>query len=288
MIKYPLSKKGYTLKKFLASIIFLASLSSLNAGIVDAVAITVNDEPITLYDIDERMQRAKVSKNEAVGQLMDEILYKQELKNNNIEVDYLDISNYIDKLAQRNGMDSIDFKAVIRQRYPNYEVFEQEVRERLMREKLVAKIVQGNIKRATEEDLQLYYDKNKSKYNSASAFEVTEYKSKSRNSLIEISKNPMAKKDDVEKNNITVQAQSVSPQAKYILNSTNENSFTPVFTIENSYVMFFIKSKKDFQTQSFNEVKENIFMTIMNDREQKFLKEYFEKVKLKAKIEVKR
>lgn len=275
------------MKKFLASLLFLASIS-LNAGMVDAVALTVNDDAITLYDIDERVQRANVSRNEAVGQLIDEILYKQEIKNNNISVDYLDLSNYIDDLAKKNGMDSIEFKSVIRQRYRDYSLFEQEVKQRLLREKLVNKIVRGNIKRATEEDLELYFDKNKNKYKTATEFSVTKYSSKNRNLLIDISKNPMVTKDEVSKEDTTLTSQGLTSQAKYILNSTEENRFTPVFALDGEFVMFFIKSKDNYQVQNFDEVKDNIFVTIMNDREQKFLKEYFEKVKLKAKIDVKR
>ena len=37
------------------------------AGMVNGVALTVNDDPITLYDIDKAMSTNKISKNEAIN-----------------------------------------------------------------------------------------------------------------------------------------------------------------------------------------------------------------------------
>ena len=83
------------------------------AGMVNGVALTVNDEPITLYDIDKTMSTNKISKNEAVGLLIDKTLYEQAVKENNISADIFDVNNYIEKLANANGMDLYSFKAIV-------------------------------------------------------------------------------------------------------------------------------------------------------------------------------
>ena len=49
------------------------------AGIVNGVALTVNDQPITIYDIDKTVSINKISKNEAVGLLIDKTLYEYDL-----------------------------------------------------------------------------------------------------------------------------------------------------------------------------------------------------------------
>ncbi len=48
------------MKKLLGILLLSTTISF--AGLVDAVALVVNDEPITLYDIDKRMVESKVSK----------------------------------------------------------------------------------------------------------------------------------------------------------------------------------------------------------------------------------
>ena len=65
------------------------------AGMINGIAIIVNDEPITLYDIDKTMSVNNVSKNEAVSYLIDKILYDQLVKENNITADIFEITDYI-------------------------------------------------------------------------------------------------------------------------------------------------------------------------------------------------
>ena len=50
------------------------------AAMINGIAIIVNDEPITLHDIDKTMSVNKVGKNEAVSYLIDKILYVLQLK----------------------------------------------------------------------------------------------------------------------------------------------------------------------------------------------------------------
>ena len=80
------------------------------AAMVNGIAIIVNDEPITLYDIDKTMSVNNISKNEAVSYLIDKILYDQLVQENNITADVFDINDYTEKLASSNGMDVYTFK----------------------------------------------------------------------------------------------------------------------------------------------------------------------------------
>jgi len=57
------------------------------AGMVDAIALVVNDTPITLYDIEKRKVERNLSKEEAVSQLVDEALFQEIVeKNNNFQI----------------------------------------------------------------------------------------------------------------------------------------------------------------------------------------------------------
>ena len=50
---------------------------TINAGIVNGIALSINEYPITMVDIDNKMEELKISKNEAVSILIDEALYNQ-------------------------------------------------------------------------------------------------------------------------------------------------------------------------------------------------------------------
>ena len=272
------------MKKFLTSLAVFTSISY--ASLINGVAVTINDIPITLYDIDQEMVSKKLSKKEAVESIFDNILYDEEVKKKGISVDIFDVNNYIDKLAAANNMSSIDFKSLVRQQQ-DYDEFVKKVKEKLIHEQLVQKIAQGNIKVATDEDMQRYYDNNLDKYSLADTVEVIAYVSTDKRALLQIQQNPMADLPNVLKQTITLKQNEMNPQVKYILNNTKEKNFSVIFPQNKAYNMFFVSSKKDVTAEPFESVKTKIFNEMMLQREQSYLKEYFETLKITARIDIK-
>ena len=256
------------------------------AAMVNGIAIIVNDEPITLHDIDKTMSVNKVGKNEAVSYLIDKILYDQLVQENNISADIFEINEYIEKLANSNGMDVYTFKSVVKQKYPDYAVFEEEAKNSVIRQKLVQKIVKGQLTIATQEDMELYYEKNKNQFLSANTFQVIQYTSKNKASLISAIKNPMIIPDDVQRDSTTLETQKLPAQMQFLLNETKENSFTPIFTANKQFVALFVQKKQGSSALGFESVKAKIFNDIMSTREKKYLKDHFEKQKLTADIKI--
>ncbi|MBY0540530.1 MAG: peptidyl-prolyl cis-trans isomerase [Campylobacterales bacterium] len=256
------------------------------AGIVNGVALTVNDEPITTYDIDKTVSINKISKNEAVGLLIDKALYEQAVSQNNISADIFDINEYIERLAKANGMDLYSFKAMVKQRYPNYTDFEEEAKDAVIRQKLIQKIVKGQLAVATQEDMELYYEKNKNQFSTSKVYEVTQYASKNKVSLTNAINNPMVIAADVEKTPLKLGVQSLQPQMQFLLNDTKLNTFTPIFTANKQFVSLFVIRKEGTTSLDFETVKAKIFNDMMSLREKKYLKDYFEKQKLTADIKI--
>ena len=256
------------------------------ASMINGIAITVNDEPITIYDIEKTMSVNKVSKNEAVSYLIDKVLYDQLVQENNITADIFDINDYTEKLANSNGMDLYTFKSVVKQKYPDYTVFENEAKNAVIRQKLVQKIVKGQLAIANDEDMQLYYDKNKNEFSTANSFKVYQYTSKNKASLISAIKNPMLVPDDVQREAAELETKKLPAQMQYLLNETKENSFTPIFTANKQFVALFIQKRQGSTTLDFESVKGKIFNDLMSTREKKYLKDHFEKQKLTADIKI--
>ncbi|MGB5919150.1 peptidylprolyl isomerase [Arcobacter sp.] len=280
--------KDKQIKLFAKRVLFtlMATFTFSNAQMIDALALTVNDEPITTNDINEKMAETNLKKADAVSELIDEILYKQELEKQNITVDIFEVNDYLEKLAASNGMDLYTFKSILRQKNKDFDKFEEQTKKEIMKKKLAAKLVRGNIPVATEEDLKIYYDNNQAMFTTASKINVTQYASNNKRSLITISQNPMALLNDVVKKDFTLEQDKLNPQLKFLLNDTKDGTFTPIFTADRAFVMFFVKNKSGVTTLKFDDVKEKIFNALMGEREQKFLKEYFEKLKLTADIKV--
>ena len=269
--------------------LFLALLVSSGisfAGVVNGVALTVNDQPITIYDIDKTVSINKISKNEAVGLLIDKTLYEQAVSQNNITADVFDVNEYIERLAKANGMDLYSFKAIVKQKYANYADFEEEAKDAVIRQKLIQKIVKGQLAVATQEDMELYYEKNKGQFSTSKAYEVTQYTSKNKASLSNAINNPMVIAADVEKTSLKLGVQSLQPQMQFLLNDTKLNTFTPIFTANKQFVSLFVIRKEGTTSLDFETVKAKIFNDMMSLREKKYLKDYFEKQKLTADIKI--
>ena len=256
------------------------------AGIVNGVALTVNDQPITIYDIDKTVSINKISKNEAVGLLIDKALYEQAVSQNNITADVFDVNEYIERLAKANGMDLYSFKAIVKQKYANYADFEEEAKDAVIRQKLIQKIVKGQLAVATQEDMELYYEKNKGQFSTSKAYEVIQYTSKNKASLANAINNPMVIAADVEKTPLKLGVQSLQPQMQFLLNDTKLNTFTPIFTANKQFVSLFVIRKEGTTSLDFETVKAKIFNDMMSLREKKYLKDYFEKQKLTADIKI--
>lgn len=183
-------------------------------------------------------------------------------------------------------MDLYTFKSIIKQKYKNYEAYEEEIKRRIQREKLIGKLVRGNLKIATEEDLKIYYENNKNQFTTAKTIDVIQYASRNKAALIAVQKNPMAVSNEVSQSNISLEQEKLNSQMRYLLNDTKVNQFTPVIAADNQYVTLLVREKKGVNTLAFEEVKNKIFTVLMQKREQNFLKEYFEKLKLTANIKV--
>ena len=270
-------------KLFLA---LLVSSGILFADTENGLALTVNDEPITIYDINKTMSENRIGKNEAVGLLIDKALYEQAVKENNITADIFDVNDYIEKLANANGMDLYSFKSVVKQKYGNYELFENEAKDAVIRQKLIQKIVKGQLPIATQEDMELYYEKNKDQFSTSKFYEVTQYTSTNKASLVSAINNPMVIADDVQKTPIKLSIENLQPQIQFLLNETKTNSFTPIFSANKQFISLFVIRKEGTTALGFETVKAKIFNDIMTSREKKHLKEYFEKQKLTADIKV--
>lgn len=270
--------------KLLLSLLVGYSLSF--AGIINGIAITVNGEPITLYDIDKTMVQKNLSKNQAVNSLIDELLFEQLVKKHNISADVFDVNNYIENLAASNGMDVYSFKSIVRQQYSDYEVFEEEAKKAVIRQKLIEKLVKGQLKIANEEDLKIYYDNNQAQFTTAKTIEVIQYSSKNRNALISTIKNPLLVSKEVVRNSISLESSKLNPQMQFLLDKTKTKSFTPIFTANRAYNTLYVAQKKGTTVLDFEVVKGKIFNDIMKIREKKYLKDYFEKERLTANIKI--
>ncbi len=270
------------MKKILLFILFTVGIH-LNAGLINSIAISVNDYPITLQDIDTKMTQMKSTKEIAIASLIDEVLYQQSLEKYNISVDNFDIDNYIDKIAKNNKMTSYEFKNAVKQQ-ENYDQFIEKIRLQLRHQKLISAISANNLIMANEEDLKIYYNNHISEFQIAKKIDAIHYTTKDKNLLEQLKTNPLLADPTLGVQNETFDIDTVSPQMKYILTQTNEKSYSSIFLENKTYNMVYVSKKDAIEAIPLETIQDNIFNTIMTQRENDYLKSYFEKLKITADI----
>jgi hypothetical protein len=264
--------------------LFVAS-SIVYAGLIDAIAIKVNDGIITLADIDKKMQISHIDKQTAVNLMINDMIFEQDLNKKMITIDEDEIKAQLEKISSSNNMTLRQFKQAVKAQ-TNFDIYIDELKKNLLKAKLSNKILAGKLRYASKEDIKIYYDNNINLFSMPSKVDVIKYSSKNQNLLIKVLQNPMFFSKDIKRENKTINMASVNANTRYYLNGVEKGKFTKITQEKNKFIIYFVKEKKDINILSFEKVKDKIFQIIMKERENKFLKQHFNKLRLEANIEV--
>ena len=274
--------------KIIPSILVSASICATLgfSGIISGVSVIINDEPITLYEIYKYSEKYKVSKKESLNLLVREKLENSEIKRLRINADSFETDQYIEKLANNNGMSQYEFLNMLKTKNIELSDYKQEIRKKIKKEKLYGNIFSSKSTTIEESQIKDFYKSNLNQFKVANNFNVTAYSSNDDNNLIAIMKNPMLQHENVQIKNTTLQANNLNDQLKALLNSTKNGQFSKIIKIKNQPTMFYLKDKSDFITIPFKDVKQSIYRVLSQKNEAKIIKDYFEKVKSSASIDV--
>ena len=129
----------------------LGTAMALPAAVVEKIAIKVNDEIITLFEINQREQEARVEiqrsqrawpadlRQYAIDQLVNDRLVAQLAKKEGVLVTRVEIEERINRLLKGRGMNLDDFKAALVQEGSNYDAFYEQTKQRITMQKLFNK-----------------------------------------------------------------------------------------------------------------------------------------------------
>ena len=259
--------------------------SPANAGTIDGVSLIINKEPITLYDVFKYSQRFNLGKKEALDILVRQKLEDSEIKKLGISVDAFEVDQYLENLANSNGMNTFDFLNMVQSKNIDIAEYKEDLKRKLLRDKLYKKIINSKVQ-MSDGEIQSYYNENLHEFTQAGAFDVTIYTSANQQSLSTLQSNPMSAMNDVQLQEGRIEAGKADPKLLMLLNKTPKGKFTTISKNDASYVMFFIKEKHNVQSVSLDDAKNYIYAKLSEGREQKSIEEYFEKLKSSANIQV--
>lgn len=261
---------------------------SLKAEIVNGVAVVVKQEPITLNDIKEEMQKSNSTVEEATDNLIRKKLEAMEIQERKISVSSTDVYNEIKQVAASNKMSVEALYDMVRETNGLSSTdFKEKTKEKLLSQRLYTDISYSSMTQPSEEEIKEYYDLHKDEFSRPLSFDVIIYSSPDKNSLEKVVSNPMLNISDVTKSEQKLFYEKLPKELSRLLENTEPNKFTPIISNEkNAYTIFYLKAIEHQKDATYESKKNKIINLIMAQKREQVLSDYFAKLRNNSDIKI--
>ncbi len=177
-----LSLSGYLRRWILFAIgIFPICAAAADTVVVDRIVAVVNEDLITLYDLNQAFQPYEANiralsytpekerealfklRSDLLNRLIDRKLTDQAIKRNNIEVSEKEIDSALERIKEGRSLTDEDLRAGLADQGLTMEEYRQNLKQQLLRNTLVNREVKSKIV-ITEDEIKRYYDAHSEKY----------------------------------------------------------------------------------------------------------------------------
>lgn len=159
---------------FIAAVLsFLPGFSS--AIIVDGVAVKINEEIITISDVQGRVaefakakgitsqEELKKAEESVVGKMIEDKLFLHRAKELGITAEEKDIDQAVADIRKKNNASEEQFKAMLEKNGFTYEKYRQEIKDQIIISKVTGMDIRNQIT-VSEKEIKDYYENHKSEF----------------------------------------------------------------------------------------------------------------------------
>lgn len=253
------------------------------AQMINAIAIIVDQEPITLYDIDMAMKELNIDRTKAIELLINDRIEQAQIKKMGNVVDEFELENEIKKMLVANEIDLNDFKADLKAKGQNYENFKKEYKKQLEKRKLYEAVASGAKIDYSDDGARSYYDTHRDDFLLFEQIAVSVYSSERAENLERFRITGIKSKDIKEKQD-ALNIQNTDPSLLVYLSSIKEGEFSPVLENEAEFMLYKVRRKAKPQALPYEQIKEQVASVYVNKQRQDFIKDFFDKAHSKAQI----
>lgn len=259
---------------------------SAHAGLVNAISVTVNDEPITLFEIHKVSNSQSISLREALDQLVQERLEESQIKKLGIRADAFEVQSRIEAVAAQNGISVMELRSFIASKGMEWSDYNSQIEKSIQQEKLYSRIFANSIEPFDTAQTKAYYDANPDEFRRANRIVVTRYDGPDEESLKRIQAAPMSLVSGVNTTREVLKAKDQEQRLQYYLDQTPNGSFTPIMQGSMGARMYLVEAKEDVEILPFEQVQNAIANRLEEKRRAEMVRNYFEKLKARADIVV--
>ena len=275
------------MKKILPLLLF--SLIGSHAQIIDAIAIDVNGEPITMLEIQAVQQKQKISKKAAVEALINHRLEKSVIESSNINISDRQVNMKINQIASSRKMSMEQMKQILTSKGLTWESYKEQLAMELKKEQFFKRNIASSISKPSDDELKVYYETNKDKFASASSaiqISLVAYSSKSSIKLQEAIKNPMRNTEGVEQKPILGSSSNMNPKLFQLIQSTPQGEFTKPINTGRGFISYYVKNKTGQGQGGFASLKNDVAIQWLQEERVKAGNDFINKLKSDANIRI--
>lgn len=248
---------------------------------INAIALTVDQEIITEYEISKLMQEKKISKQEAINELIDDKLELAEIKKYKIFVNEFELENEMNKMLMQSNSSLNQLKANLSKK--DFQKAKENFKKQLEKRRLYEALVSAYKVDTSEQGLRSYYDSNPDDFVIFTQISV-EVLSSSEASELEKLKTSKRKAASIQSESVILSPQNSDIRLLAFLSRLKPGEYTPIMQNNDIFMMYKVKNKEQAQTLAFDEIKSEITNLYASKQREEYLSDYFNKLRAKADI----
>jgi len=261
---------------------FIALITLAQAKMVDGIALIVEGEAVTTAEIRAVQQQMRISKEKAIDLLIQDRLQKAAMKSVNISEDEVDTK--IAGIAAQNNVSIPQMQKLLKQRGTTWIKYRSTIREAMKKEKFYKEKVVATISAPSDDELKIFYRNHKKEFTIPSSISMIEYSTPSKKTMEKFLRTKSTK--GIKSRSVTKKTKDLNPTLLSMLLQTQNGAYTRPFNAGDKYLVFKIKSKKGKVSMPFESAKGAVAAKWRQQQQGKALKDYFEKMKTNADVQV--
>lgn len=261
---------------------FIALLTFSQAKVVDAIAIIVEGEPVTTAEIRAVQQQMQVSKEQATDLLIQDRLQKSAMKD--IVIDEADIDAKIAAIAAQNNLTIPKMQKILEQQGTTWTKYRASVRDAMKKEKFFQENVVSSIPTPSEDELKLFYTNHQDEFTIPATVNLVEYSAPTEEKMKQFLQTKNAK--GIQSRSVTKSTKDLNPGLLGSILQTQDGSFTRPLNAGDKYISYKVVSKQGKVNMPFEAAQGAVAAKWKQEQQGKALKDYFEKLKTNADIQI--
>jgi len=271
------------MNKIILHIITLIALTAmLQSKMVDGIALIVEGEAVTTAEIRAVRTQMGVSKSKAIDLLIQDRLQKAAMRDINIPEENID--KKISEIAVQNNVTIPKMQKILLEQGTTWVKYRSTIKEGLKKERFYQDEVVASTPTPTPDELKLYYKNHKQDFTIPTNISMIEYSATSKANIEKFLRTH--KKSYVKAKRTTKHIKNLDSSILSMLLQTPNGGYTTPLNAGDKYITYKVLSKKGKTTMPYEAAQGAVAAKWKQEQQGKALKDYFEKLRTRADVQI--